>query len=144
MTSLLKDGQLVEIDGSSGVVKVLDGDIPAYHPFSENEIQQQQETAFRFGKERAKQKITQTLLRLVPLVLFPIAILFLFIFVYSVVQLILGQTFSQVVIRLGELWQVYKPCLIGSTYIVSIPILSMTVWKNRKQIKRFLSSLSKS
>ncbi len=30
VTSFLKDGQLVEIDGSSGIVKVLDGEIPAY------------------------------------------------------------------------------------------------------------------
>ncbi len=144
VTSLLKDGQLVEIDGSSGVVKVLDGEIPAFHPLSENDIQQQQETAARIGKERARQKINQTLLRVVPLMLLPFAMLFVFVLVYTAVQLILGQTYSEAVNQLGELWQVYKPYLISSTYIVSVPILSIILWKNRKTIIRFLSSISKS
>ncbi len=59
-TSLLQDGQLVEVDGSRGIIRVLDGRIPVNLPLSETEIQQQQETAARIEKERAKQQIQQT------------------------------------------------------------------------------------
>ena len=143
VTSLLKDGQLVEIDGSNGIVKVLDGDIPTCPPLSENELQQRQEAAVRIEIENDRQQLKQTLLRVVPLVLLPFAMLVGFVCIYTVVQLISGQTFSQVITQLGALWEVYKPYLQGSTAIVGIPALSIILWRNRKPIKSLLSSLSK-
>ncbi len=71
--------------------------------------------------------------------IFPFAIIGLFIVVYMVVQLILGQTFSQIAMQLSDLWHLYKPYLRGLTVTVGVPILSMTVWKNRKLMKRLLS-----
>jgi pyruvate,water dikinase len=39
-TNLLQDGQLVEVNGSSGVVRVLDGNIPTFRPISAIEKRQ--------------------------------------------------------------------------------------------------------
>jgi pyruvate,water dikinase len=137
-TSLLQDGQLVEVNGSSGIIRILDGDIPTNPPLTEVELQRQHEMATRMEKERAKQKIRQTMARIIPLVLLPFVILILFVVVYLVIQLLMGLPFAQAVNRLEDVWQVYKPYLLASTVVVGVPVLSTILWKNRKQVKKRL------
>jgi hypothetical protein len=45
----------VEVDGSNGVVRVLDGDIPTFRPISAAEMENQQQIAAQPEKAQARQ-----------------------------------------------------------------------------------------
>jgi pyruvate,water dikinase len=89
-TLLLKDGQLVEVDGSNGIVRVLDGNIPTSQPISEAEMQKQQEMQARREKVNAQLQRRQTLMRTIPLVLLPLVMLCLAVVAFALIQLLMG------------------------------------------------------
>jgi pyruvate,water dikinase len=133
-THLLKDGQLVEVDGSNGIVRILDGEIPTSQPISEAEKQKQQEIQAKREKDNAQLQRRQTLMRTIPLVLLPLLILCLAVVVIALIQLLMGKSFPQVGTHLGELWQGGKPYLIIPTNIMGALILLSILWKNRRKI----------
>jgi rifampicin phosphotransferase len=138
-TLLLKDGQLVEVDGSNGIVRVLDGDIPTSQPISEAEMQKQQEMQARREKVNAQLQRRQTLMRTIPLVLLPLVMLCLAVVAFALIQLLMGKSFPQIGTQLGILWQTGKPYLIIPTNIIGALILLSALWKNRRQIKKMLN-----
>lgn len=140
-THLLKDGQLVEVDGSNGIVRVLDGEKPTYKPISAAETQRQQEIQAQREKGKAKQKRQQTLMRIIPLVVLPVMLIAIVAGVIILVKLLMGEPIGQILSHLAELWQVWKPYLRSSTVIIGAPIMLVTLWKSRGKIKRFLVSL---
>jgi phosphohistidine swiveling domain-containing protein len=85
-TLLLKDGQLVEVDGSNGIVRILDGDVPTSQPISEAEKQKQQEIQARHETGSALLKQRQTLMRLIPMALPPLVILCLVTVVIALIR----------------------------------------------------------
>lgn len=140
-TELLVDGQRVEVDGSNGMVRILDGVIPKSQPISEGESQDQRKAEERREAAKAKQKRQQTLLRIIPLVLFPIVILGLFLVVFTLVNLFMGQSFGQVVAKLSHLWTAYRPYINGLNAIIALPIILAVLWRNRDGIKHRLRRL---
>ena len=143
-THLLKDGQLVEVDGSNGIVRVLDGDIPTFQPMSESEMQKQHEIQSRREKENAKQKRQKAIRRIMPLLILPLIPLLLFVSAFTIVKLFMGQSFDQIVTQFANLWQVSKSYLQASTMIIGVPILAFTILKNKDELKNLLRSPKKS
>ena len=139
-THLLKDGQLVEVDGSNGIIRVLDGEKPTFQPISEAEAQKRQEIQARRETENAKQKRKQILMRIIPLLLLPLIPLLIFVFAFTIIKLLMGQSIDQSATQLADLWQVSKPYLQGLTVIIGAPIMLATLWRSRGKIKRLLSS----
>jgi phosphoenolpyruvate synthase/pyruvate phosphate dikinase len=86
VTSILKDGQLVEVDGTNGIVRILDGEKPEVQPVSEAESQQQQELVQTREKAKSRQRLKLALLGITPLVLLP----FLIFLVVRIVKLLTG------------------------------------------------------
>jgi phosphohistidine swiveling domain-containing protein len=138
-TRLLMDGQLVEVDGSNGIVRILDGKIPASQPISEAEKQKQQEIQAKREKENVQLQRQQTLMRTILLVLLPLLILCLAVVGFALIQLLMGKSFPQVGTQLGELWQVGKSYLIIPTNIMGALILLSILWKNRRKIKKIFA-----
>ena len=137
-TELLSDGQFVEVDGSNGIVRVLDGEIPPARALSEAEIQKMQAAIALRKKAGAQRNRQQALLRIIPVVLLPFLVLCIAAVGYMVVNLLMGYSFSETTQRLTELWQVSSPILIGITNIIAIPILLTTLWRFRKKLMAFV------
>jgi phosphohistidine swiveling domain-containing protein len=108
-TSLLKDGQLVEVDGSNGIVRMLDREIPIFQPVSEAETQRQQELQAKREKENTKQKLRQSLMRVIPLLLLPLVLLFIFVFAFTIIKLLMGLSVDQILAQFTDLLEVSKP-----------------------------------
>ena len=133
-TEMLKDGQMVEVDGSNGIVRILDGDIPPSEPLSTAEIQKQQELTKKKEQASAKQKLAQTLMRIIPLALLPFLVLVVVVIAFIAIKLLSGQSLAQALDAFRDLWRVVRPYLIGATNIVAIPIVLGTLWKHRSRI----------
>lgn len=142
-TSLLKDGQLVEVDGSNGIVRVLDGEKPIYKPIYE-EAQKLQKIQAKRENENAYKKRKQTLMRITPLVLLPLVPLCVVVFGFTIINLIRGQSFTEVMIRLGELWQISKPYLQSLNVIIGVLIALTILWKNKGKIINYFRKQGKS
>ena len=143
-TELLKDGQMVEVDGSSGVVRVLDGELPEHAPLSEAELQEQREMEARREHERAKEKLSQTLMRIVPVVLLPLVTLVAAVAIVVTAQLVSGQSLTQALATVRHLWQVGSPYLIGVTNVIAGSVVLGSLWRNRHRIKGAVRKLWRS
>ena len=137
-TEILKDGQLVEVDGSNGIVRVLEGEIGNspdrvdFKPYEAPEIEAKRE------KVQVKQNMKQRLIRIIPLLVLPIVVLIVVVIGFMVVKLLSGTSFPEAVIQLARLWQRAAPVLIGITNIMGVAIVLTTLWKNRKKLQTFI------
>ncbi len=73
-TKILKDGQLVEVDGSIGVVRVLDGEKPIQVPLSAAKAQEEQMEQVQRAQEKAKRSRRQALMLIIPILALPLII----------------------------------------------------------------------
>ncbi|MAT45551.1 MAG: hypothetical protein CL609_24745 [Anaerolineaceae bacterium] len=140
-TNYLKDGQLVEVDGINGIVRVLDEEKPKSKSPSKAEIKKQHEITSRKESSKSKQSEIQKLLRILPLLIIPFLAIFLVAFGYMIVKLIMGNSLEQATNQLLNLWDISSPYLIASTQIIAVPIVLTVLWKNRKGLKNKLQNL---
>jgi len=82
-------------------------------------------------------------MRVIPLLLLPFIILMLFVSVFTIVKLLMGQPVDQIMAQLANLWQVYKSYLQASTVIVGAPAALYLLWKNKQKLKNLLSGQKK-
>lgn len=143
-TELLKDGQMVEVDGSNGVVRMLDGDSPVDPSMPPAEIQKQRAPTSNTARARSKQKLAQMVMRVIPLVLLPLLVLVVVAIALIVIQVLSGHTFAQAIDALRDLWRVSRPYLIGLTNLMAVPIFLGVLWKNRGRIAALVGKLRES
>ena len=73
-TKILKDGQLVEVDGSIGVVRVLDGEKPIQVPLSAAKAHEEQMEQVQRAQEKTKRSRRQALMLIIPILALPLII----------------------------------------------------------------------
>jgi len=77
-------------------------------------------------------------------VLLPLVPLCVVVFGFTIINLIRGQSFTEVMIRLGELWQISKPYLQGLNVIIGVLIALTILWKNKGKIINYFRKQGKS
>jgi phosphohistidine swiveling domain-containing protein len=81
-TELFKDGQLIEVDGSNGIIRVLEGEIPVIEQRQVPGTELSPKAAARREKAQAKRKLIEKLMRIIPVLLLPLVVLAGFVIVF--------------------------------------------------------------
>jgi pyruvate,water dikinase len=135
-TRFISDGQLIELDGSNGVVRILDGDKPVYPPVSEAEKNARKEKAARKKKEKIIRRIKQTVLMMIPVFLSPFLVLFVGALLFILVKLLMGVGAVQSIADFRMIIETNFTLISLSTWLVVLIAIAFAFWHNRKKINK--------